>query len=385
MKAAADANGRYVALLSMRGVLALWVVIFHFQDALEKLFLATAVFSPLFSLGYLAVPAFFVLSGFVLSLSHGQDFSSLHWRSYIRYILLRFARIYPVHITTLLLCLALVLSLRCLNLLDSMSGFSKSELIRSVFLLQMWRPEVKLSWNYPSWSISSEWFAYLVFPLLAWNMARLRGRLSKTGFGAGIVAFGIGGIWYYSGGYNQAYFGMVCVLPFFIAGMCLFEAQLQISERHRVLVAHFSWMPVLVIAIVAYTLPPGSAKVVVMGVLVLLIVGLVLVEHATPRLWSHPILLALGEASYSLYMTHALAQLLLYQILPAERFADSSIVTRIGVLLLYIGVIAAACLACYRWVELPSRRRLKKAINQRLSNNNQAPATRSLGRPPALD
>jgi peptidoglycan/LPS O-acetylase OafA/YrhL len=32
-----------------------------------------------------------------------------------------------------------------------------------------------LTWNVPSWSISSEWFVYLFFPLMAYSLRKLRG------------------------------------------------------------------------------------------------------------------------------------------------------------------------------------------------------------------
>ena len=65
---------------------------------------------------------------------------------------------------------------------------SKSELVASFFMVQAWTPVLELGWNYPSWSISAEWFAYLAFPFVVYAVARLARRGLWTVVALGTVA-----------------------------------------------------------------------------------------------------------------------------------------------------------------------------------------------------
>lgn len=108
------------------------------------------------------VSFFFVLSGFILA----WNYPSLVSRSERNHFwLARFARIWPLHITTLGLWILLVYSF------DDGRRFPDTgvgKLILNIFLLQSWVPlkAWSLSFNGVSWSISVEMFFYLMFPLL---------------------------------------------------------------------------------------------------------------------------------------------------------------------------------------------------------------------------
>lgn len=106
---------------------------------------------------------FFVLSGFILIHVYGNR-SRL---SYSRFLIARIARIWPVHIVTLICVFLLIRS-------DSQAfggaGFMAKEysLLANIFLLQSWVPTTSymFSWNAVSWSISTELFFYVAFPCL---------------------------------------------------------------------------------------------------------------------------------------------------------------------------------------------------------------------------
>src|SRR5690606_12361512 len=78
------------------------------------------------------------------------------------YIISRFARIYPLHILTLLFALPLVFYAVYEN------NDSLLTLIPNIFLVQSFIPsgENVFSGNAPSWSLSNEMFFYLPFPFL---------------------------------------------------------------------------------------------------------------------------------------------------------------------------------------------------------------------------
>jgi len=107
-----------------------------------------------------AVSFFFVLSGFILAHVYGQieDSAGLQrfWRA-------RFARIWPLHAVTFAFAWAV---------LDP--GFPAAPWVANAFLVQSWIPiqEFYFSYNAVSWSISTEVFLYLAFPLLLFRLSR---------------------------------------------------------------------------------------------------------------------------------------------------------------------------------------------------------------------
>jgi peptidoglycan/LPS O-acetylase OafA/YrhL len=149
-------------LTSLRIVFAIMVFLSHLQFFPKTDVLFTKVYKSIFYEGYLGVSFFFILSGFVLSLSYKKRFSESKI-SYRDYLIARIARIYPLHILTLLISVPLMLPYLKVSIL----GFC-AKLVTNLLLLQSWIPnsEFYFSFNAPSWSISDEFFFYLIFPFL---------------------------------------------------------------------------------------------------------------------------------------------------------------------------------------------------------------------------
>ena len=172
-------------LTAVRGVAAWWVVLFHFREALPA-----GVPRPVMAFadhGYLAVDLFFELSGFVIALSyagklsggensgHGRTLWIAPARVVARFLGLRVARIYPLHLFTLGLCLIQALGIATLSRQQAVSDrFSAPSFWLNVSLMQNWGFLDHLSWNVPAWSISVEWFAYLAFPVMCWGLLKFR-------------------------------------------------------------------------------------------------------------------------------------------------------------------------------------------------------------------
>src|SRR5262249_7558215 len=57
------------------------------------------------------------------------------------------------------------------NMLSRLSG---ADFVRNIFLVQAWGFSDDVSWNGPAWSISCEWFAYLLFPFIVMMVLRVR-------------------------------------------------------------------------------------------------------------------------------------------------------------------------------------------------------------------
>src|ERR1700730_4495727 len=160
------------SLTPLRGIAALWVVIFHFCwyfPAVHPERYTGAVYK-----GYLAVDMFFVLSGFVITHVYKEGFAQrVTGRSYRDFLKARVARIYPLHITVLLLFVATATAERAASYalrgsfepVPLLGERSVGGFFANIVMLQgLWARE--LSWNDPAWSISLEFLAYLLFPLL---------------------------------------------------------------------------------------------------------------------------------------------------------------------------------------------------------------------------
>jgi peptidoglycan/LPS O-acetylase OafA/YrhL len=90
------------ALTAIRNLAAWWVVLYHFKEELPRVFFDTAIFG-FIAHGNLAVDLFFELSGFVIALNYAGAFGQPTWVQYAWFLVLRLARIYPLHIFMLLI------------------------------------------------------------------------------------------------------------------------------------------------------------------------------------------------------------------------------------------------------------------------------------------
>nr|WP_301286276.1 acyltransferase [Serratia nevei] len=151
---------RLDALTALRFFAAAMIVIGHGHALFGSLGIATN-----FSLSQ-GVSFFFTLSGFILA----YNYRSLpDMKSVKRFIVARFARIWPLHIATLIIWLALITPNITHDLNPSIDTIAK--LIINTTLLQSWSftaPWI-LSFNGVAWSISTEAFFYIVFAFISIN------------------------------------------------------------------------------------------------------------------------------------------------------------------------------------------------------------------------
>lgn len=153
-------NKRFLVLDSFRGIAAICVVIFHMHAVSSITELNFFRGSDLF------VEFFFVLSGFVLA--HTYGFKSV---SFKKFIISRTFRLYPLHLFMFVVFVFIELG----NLIAYKYGFllknlpftgekALSEIIPNLLFLQSWLPWFNyLSWNGPSWSLSVEYYMYIIF------------------------------------------------------------------------------------------------------------------------------------------------------------------------------------------------------------------------------
>lgn len=169
----ATPKGKLGALDGLRGLAASWVVIHHLST--NRLIGGGALLAN----GWLLVDVFFVISGFVLAYRYGGGIAS---RADLgRFVQRRIARIWPLHAAILLLMLlprlaSLVVHGAAGNQLFEPGGHhSLGAFFASLFLIHGMGPYSDAVWNGPSWTLSVEFFAYLLF---AGSVMLARGRLT---------------------------------------------------------------------------------------------------------------------------------------------------------------------------------------------------------------
>jgi peptidoglycan/LPS O-acetylase OafA/YrhL len=146
-------------LTSLRFFAAIYVVIFHYWTSYHL-----SDTRPLIvELGHTGVTFFFLLSGFILSYSY-DDGGRFPKGGHIRFYLARFARIYPIYIATIVVMFPALFLLKNSGVADQ--HYREIWAVTSPFALHAWIPGAACSLNCPNWSISTEAFFYLLFPLV---------------------------------------------------------------------------------------------------------------------------------------------------------------------------------------------------------------------------
>ncbi len=286
-------------LTSLRFFAALWVVLYTYIQELDL-----GVHFGLIDHGYLGVDLFFVLSGFILSHVYLEGFGGGRF-NYGSFITHRLARIYPLHIATLLFTLLLI-GLAALNgvELDANAG-NPAALPAHLLLMQAWGLAPTSSFNHPSWSISAEWFAYLSFPAAAWAAWRLRAR-PMLAVGLAVLLLLVLYIAFEAvtgSPLTQATFqwGALRIVPAFLLGAALYLAR-RAGAVDRPAIAAAGAMAAGLIVVAASSFSRADAIIVIAcGLLVLSMSGL---GRDGGSVLSSPVLVYLGEISFAIYMIY---------------------------------------------------------------------------------
>lgn len=188
------------ALTGLRGIAALWVLLYHaWVYSTPRLMQLDILglelnFTPLFSLGFVGVDLFFVLSAYLLGTSWFRWVEGKSERPDTRqYLLRRFRRIYPAYLVQLLLLLGLAATT---TLYTVPGGW---ELLAHFFFYFNLPPGWVQQMNGVWWTLPTEFYFYLLLPLL---VVLLYGRKSRWFFIAIIGAALAYRYWVYAN-FNQ--------------------------------------------------------------------------------------------------------------------------------------------------------------------------------------
>jgi peptidoglycan/LPS O-acetylase OafA/YrhL len=358
------------SLTPLRGIAALWVVIFHFcwyLPAVHPERYTGAVYK-----GYLAVDLFFVLSGFVITHVYKEGFARrVTGRGYRDFLKARVARIYPLHITVLLLFVATATAERAASYalegsfepIPLLGERSVGGFFANLVMLQgLWARE--LSWNDPAWSISLEFLAYLLFPLLFPVLWRA-GPAAKAGLG-GLLLVALGWLAYRTGGYFNQWNGTYAILrclPEFLAGMLLYSFYQ--NGIFASVLASDAVLAAIVLPLAAL-LHLGAPDLAIIPLFPLLILAAVRNRGRFSPLLNSPPLVWLGDISFSLYLLHWFVLFIATEIarrLPGLDFANLPLASSLALIAALMAVSLTLATLSFRFIEVTGRRWLRQRLD----------------------
>jgi peptidoglycan/LPS O-acetylase OafA/YrhL len=310
--------------------------------------------------GWLGVDLFFVLSGFVLSYVYAGQMR--HWDKgrMARFLKLRLARVYPAHLATTLILIPLyVVGVAMLQYHSPHDDFSIAKLMYCLTLLNGWGFKNSIGWNSVSWSISSEWFVYLMFPLFTLWVGRVKSVRANVALIASVFALMFGLALLLNGG-RQYMLGdrytLLRVSSEFLAGCLAYNI-------FRSRPADWNLDPGILFALVGIAaLSVASVPAIGDGLIVLLFVVLVLSLSRPGAFGSATFgsraVVYLGDISYSIYLIHPTVMIALLRL--TKHLAPVPTTTELVLIFVtYLTATIAGAHFLYRFVEEPARAYLR--------------------------
>lgn len=296
---------RFTVLDSWRGISALLVASFHLPVLSHQFAL------PFLRNAFLFVDFFFVLSGFVITHAYAAKLDKP--LDGAAFMVRRFGRVWPLHIAVL----AAFVAVEVLKLtLSSVAGLAAGapafaatgpnplhDLPANVLLLQGMGLTAEPHWNGPSWSISAEFWTYLVFALVAILFVRARS-VVMAGLGAAsllaLVALSTRGM------DVTTDYGFLRCIAGFAAGHLAYLAHAKVprlADMSATIAELVAVAAVVAFVSLAWRSSLSFAAPFVFAVVVIIFSG---ERGAVSRALQSTPFQRLGDWSYSIYMVHGL-------------------------------------------------------------------------------
>jgi peptidoglycan/LPS O-acetylase OafA/YrhL len=346
---ASKREGRLPFIHGLRGVAAASVTLFHLYDSTpvtEHLAMVLPSFMDgLLRLGFLGVDLFFVISGFVISLTlHNRLRTIPEWG---RFFLRRQLRLDPPYWTTIALSIVSALALNAIRPSVHAPVPSVSDVVVHLFYLQDFLHRKSIVGIF--WSLCFEVQFYLFFGALV--LARVRWNISGRLFGwlmMPLYLLSVACFWhlvpYPDGLFISRWFE-------FFTGVIVYMYWRKEFSLPQVSI----YLGLLLIVILVNPATDNEiAQVTAVTVMIIGLTFLLAVESGGVQTWlSSRVLRYLGDISYSLYLMHALVGIRLLKILVGERSTVSGTLAMYAVALV---VSIAASDLLFRTIERPSMR-----------------------------
>jgi peptidoglycan/LPS O-acetylase OafA/YrhL len=290
---------RFQSLDSFRGLCAISVVMYHMHVTGSVADLAFFRHADVF------VEFFFVLSGFVLAYSYASKSRNINAPDFL---IARTFRLVPLH--WFMLAVFLILEVAKLvayqklgivfNTLPFTGWSAPNEILPNLLLVHSWLFNAnEKSFNYPSWSISVEYYLYVIFLATMFMPGKLR---TMSWVVCATCALGI-----LTGGNGllkaEAARGLWC----FFSGALSYWIFHGLHDRNRLPTIVFNFLEAasLITTILVVTVY-GSQQQIYASVLYCAVVVIFAFDAGfISRFLRHKFFLLLGKLSYSIYMVHA--------------------------------------------------------------------------------
>ena len=338
----------------LRFLCALSVLVFHYQHLMFRGVFDSAAsdlvrprlpfYAPLrivYVHGAWAVQVFWVISGFILYWRYAERIQAGRGQLW-QFAVNRFSRLYPLHIVTLLA----VAVLQFFYMRSHGSYFIYGDNFRPAFVEQLffasnWLHSQPYSFNAPIWSVSVEVLVYGIFFFIA--------RAAGGGPAVALVVC--------IGGYAASIllptpissYVWECLSFFFAGGLSYWLWREGWAAGILVIVA------VGMLSAVIGHIPLGSFGVMLMAT------WLVLAFASLGRTAVVRSAAFLGNATYSLYLAHFPAQLILVQLVDMAGWGRTIFLSRLT-FVLYLLLITVISLALYQAFERPSQNWLRRIL-----------------------
>jgi peptidoglycan/LPS O-acetylase OafA/YrhL len=347
-------------LTGLRAFAATWVMLNHFGDSGGGVgeFLT---FPWIIMRGAFGVDVFFVLSGFVITFNYLADLKAERplGPAYRDYLAKRIARIYPLHLLTFM-AVALLLWERASvgNYPVSETVFTPFAAVLNLTLMHAWGILDRVSWHVVSWTLSAEWFAYLiVFPVCVYLLERLTFRRAALLVAATWLTFaGITLLLEHRSVATIKADGFLRILPEFAAGYLL--CRIVLGTQGTLLVGKGGGL--LLVAACALAFWPisylsGAWELGLLPAILVLLLGLLRGGRVVNAVFGNRLAVFLGETSFALYMIHPFIQIVGNHVMkthPVWRNAAHAL----PILLIEVAACYLAAAAVYFAIERPCRR-----------------------------
>lgn len=349
------------SLTGVRGLAALFVACYHFLEPFHPNW--PPLFLHFIMHGYNAVDLFFILSGFVMTLSSKKLFEGgVTGHAYSTFMKRRFARIYPIYF---------ILTIAYFILKFKLKGWGAFAI--NLTLLQILFPFTDGIVG-PSWSLSAEWVIYLIFPFLllliyrvkskAWNIVCLIlgfGLLAYVALDNSAFLNGFQPLPHINGDLDRfrCFSALLRCLSEYIIGVTIYKLYAENHTRYA-RYYHYPALPAAVLILVCLFIH-NSDLMLVLG-FALLIFSCSTDTGIVARLLGWTPVYFLGEISYSLYLVHEIVDRTDKYVF--KHHFTGSYLTPVNVLL-YVGVVIFLSWVGYRFVEVPAREYLRKKLDAR--------------------
>ncbi|HYD87884.1 MAG TPA: acyltransferase [Vitreimonas sp.] len=351
-------------LTSLRFIAAFWVLLYHFKDHLGLDVGRLGLVAD----GYLGVDLFFTLSGFILAHVYLTSLEERRF-GYGGFLKNRIARVYPMHLAALAAMIVLFAGASAVGAgVGSPEAFKWSDLPAHLLMVHAWGATEAVGWNFPSWSISAEWAAYLLFPLIAALVVKAQRWSAAVALGA--LTLCVASFWALSNlhqalpwvgrDFSQmtAQIGALRILPSFLLGVALYA-----FGRDHAAPKSWAWPIVAASAgwIVAVTTLGWWEGLVWFGLAGLLYGLAETSRHGVDAPMSGRAFVFLGAASYALYMIHLPIDIVWFHALERLGVTETSDLTlRIGAMVGVFAVCIIVSAFAYLWLEEPARKWIRK-------------------------